>query len=141
MLLQLQVTDAQGNPVSGIRLTSPLTIIYHYQPGELEALDLDPSGVLLSWTGLLSAARAAQHPSGSAGSGTWYFLSGAGNVSDRLVPASQSGFYQTLHISHLRIHQVTSSDTGQLCFQVYDTSGTFYEFGCTSDALQFWTET
>jgi len=37
MLLQLQVTDAQGNPVSGIRLTSPLTIIYHYQPGELEA--------------------------------------------------------------------------------------------------------
>src|SRR5216683_1458373 len=234
---QLQVTDAQGNPVSGIRLTSPLTIIYHYQPGELEALDLDPSGVLLSWTGLLSAARAAgqpttglviplaydpkaqtlsgqstvlgagplviggptanqsppipilasvlgnsgqlglsypitlppnargflpslslsytsagtnqrttptspadmvgdgwslglgsitaaEYPSGSAGSGTWYFLSGAGNVSDRLVPASQSGFYQTLHISHLRIHQVTSSDTGQLCFQVYDTSGT-----------------
>src|SRR5216683_2973921 len=52
----------RGNPVSGIRLTSPLTIIYHYQPGELEALDLDPSGVLLSWTGLLSAARAAGQP-------------------------------------------------------------------------------
>src|SRR5260370_364110 len=59
---QLQVVDAQGTPVSGIRLASPLTIIYHYQPGELEALDLDPSGVLLSWTGQLSAARAAQQP-------------------------------------------------------------------------------
>jgi len=59
---QLQVVDAQGTPVSGIRLATPLTIIYHYQPGELEALDLDPNGVLLSWTGQLSAARAAQQP-------------------------------------------------------------------------------
>src|SRR5260370_496723 len=59
---QLQVVDAKGKPVLGIRLTSPLTIIYHYQPGEREALALDPSGVPLSWTGLLSAARAAGQP-------------------------------------------------------------------------------
>ncbi len=250
---QLQVVDAHGTPVAGIRLSSPLTIIYHYQPWELGALDLDPSGVLLSWTGLLAAARAArqptsglviplaydpkaqtlsgqssvlgsgplvvggptanqsppipilasvlgnsgqlglsyplslppnargflphlalsyssadtnqrttptspadfvgdgwslglgsitaqEYPGGSAASGTWYFLSNAGTVSDRLVPDTQAGFYQTEHVSRLRLQQLTSSDTGQLCFQAYDTSGTFYEFGCNSDSLQYWTD-
>ncbi len=250
---QLQVSDASGRVISGIRLHTPLTVIYHYQPWELDALDLDPGSLYLSWPGLLASARAAKgptsglvipltndplahtltgeslvlgpgpltvagdpqdqspppallggvqgnsgqfglsyplslppnargfvpqlalsynsggpnqrnsrtspagtvgdgwsltlgaitaqkYPSGSASAQTWYFLSGVGNISDRLVPASQSGFYQTFHISHLRIHQVTSSDTGQPCFNVYDTSGTFYEFGCTSDALQYWTD-
>src|SRR6266567_3817057 len=197
---QLQVSDASGRVISGIRLHTPLTVIYHYQPWELDALDLDPGSLYLSWPALLGgvqgnsgqfglsyplslppnargfvpqlalsynsggpnqrnsrtspagtvgdgwsltlgAITAQKYPSGSASAQTWYFLSGVGNISDRLVPASQSGFYQTFHISHLRIHQVTSSDTGQPCFNVYDTSGTFYEFGCDSDALQFWTET
>jgi len=251
---QLQVVDASNRPISGIRLSTPLTLLYHYQRWEIDTLDLDPDSLYLSWPGLLTAARAAKastsgltipltndpaaqtltgessmlgpgpltvggdaqnqspppallggvegnsgqfglsyplslppnargfvphlalsytsgdpnqrnsavspagvvgdgwsltlgsitaqkYPSGSASAQTWYFLSGVGNTSDRLVPASQSGYYQTFHISHLRIHQVTSSDTGQPCFNVYDTSGTFYEFGCDSDALQFWTET
>ncbi len=63
-----------------------------------------------------------------------------GNISDRLVPTSQSGYYQTFHISHLRIQQVTSGSTNQPCFQVYAKDGTYYEFGCDSDALQFWTD-
>src|SRR5260221_8095733 len=251
---QLQVVDASNRPISGIRLSTPLTLLYHYQRTQIDPPDLDPDSLYLSWPGLLAAARAAKastsgltipltndpaaqtltgessmlgpgpltvggdaqnqspppallggvegnsgqfglscplslppnargfvphlalsytsgdpnqrnsavspagvvgdgwslplgsitaqkYPSGSASAQTWYFLSGVGNTSDRLVPASQSGSYQTFHISHLRTHQVTSSDTGQPCFNVYDTSGTFYEFGCDSDALQFWTET
>ena len=251
---QFQVVDASNRPISGIRLSTPLTLLYHYQRWEIDTLDLDPDSLYMSWPSLLAAARATKastsgltipltndpvaqtltgqstvlgpgpltvggdaqnqsppsallggvqgnsgqfglsyplalppnargfvphlllsytsgdpnqrnsavspagdvgdgwsltlgsitaqkYPSGSASAQTWYFLSGVGNISDRLVPASQSGFYQTFHISHLRIHQITSSDTGQPCFNVYDTSGTFYEFGCDSDALQFWTET
>ncbi len=92
------------------------------------------------WSLGLGSITAQENPSGSAGSGTWYFLSGAGNVSDRLVPDTQAGFYQTEHVSRLRLKQLTSGSTGQLCFQAYDTSGTFYEFGCNSDSLQYWTD-
>ena len=249
----VQVVDSTGRVVSGLRLHTPIRVIFHYQPWELDALGLDPSQIFLSWPTLISAARTAHqpttgmavlltndpvahtltgdttvlgpsaltvggdpqnqappssllasvqgnsgqlgfsyplavapnahgfaphlalnyssgdtngrysrtspandvgegwsltlgaitaqtYPSGSASAHTWYFLSGAGNVSDRLVPDTQAGFYQTEHISHLRIQQVTSSSTNQPCFQVYDTSGSFYEFGCNSDALQFWTD-
>ena len=64
-----------------------------------------------------------------------YSLTDLGNISDLLIPSSQAGFYQTEHLSHLPIQRVTSSQTGNPCFQVYDRSGTFYEFGCTPDAL------
>jgi YD repeat-containing protein len=92
------------------------------------------------WSLGLGSITAAEYPGGSAASGTWYFLSGAGNISDRLVPDPEAGFYQTEHVSRLRLQQITSGSTGQICFQAYDTSGTFYEFGCTSDALQYWTD-
>src|SRR6266849_1540388 len=249
----IQIVDSQGQVVSGIGLSSSMSIIYHYQPDEFDSLDLDPGQLLMSWPTLLVAARAAnqpttglvsplvnnalaqtlsgqtsilgpgplsvggspadqspptplvageqgnsgqlglsypllvppnarsfvpqlilsyssdntnqrtsptssggavgdgwsltvgaitaqKYPSGSASTRTWYFLSGVGNISDRLVPGTQSGFYVTEHISHLRIQQVTSGDTGQPCFQVYAKAGTFYEFGCNSDAMQYWTD-
>lgn len=249
---RVQVVDSTGRVVSGLRLHTPIRVVFHYQPWELDALGLDPSQIFLSWPTLIAAAQAAHqpttgmtvlltndptahtltgdttvlgpsaltvggdpqnqtppssllasvqgnsgqlgftyplavapnalgfaphlvlsyssgdtngrysrtssandvgdgwsltlgsitaqtYPNGSASANTWYFLSGVGNVSDRLVPDTQSGFYQTEHISHLRIQQVTSGSTNQPCFQVYDTSGTYYEFGCNSDALQYWT--
>ncbi len=249
---RLQVVDSQGRAVSGIRLSSSMSIIYHYQPGDFDSLDLDPGNLLMSWPTLLVAARAAKqpttglvtpvvndatartltgqssvlgpgplsvggdpsdqsppvplvageqgnsgqlglsypllvppnarnfvpqlilsyssgntnqrtsptspggaagdgwsltvgaitaqkYPSGSASTNTWYFLSGVGNISDRLVPDTQANFYLTEHMSHLRIHQVTG-DNSQPCFNVYATDGTFYEFGCNSDALQYWTD-
>jgi len=66
-----------------------------------------------------------------------YFLTNLNNLSDWLIDSSQAGFFQTEHISHLRIQQVISSQTNAICFQVYDRSGTFYEFGCTPDAFQY----
>src|SRR5579863_10413758 len=57
--------------------------------------------------------------------------------SDFLLPTDAAGhgpFYQTVHLSALRIeHLLTSSD----CFQLSDASGTLYQFGCTPDALQY----
>jgi len=91
------------------------------------------------WSLTVGAITAQKYPSGSASTNTWYFLSGVGNISDRLVPDTQANFYLTEHMSHLRIHQVTG-DNSQTCFNVYDKGGTFYEFGCNSDALQYWTD-
>src|SRR5579885_1149524 len=56
---QIQVVDSQGNAVAGVALKKPLTIIYHYQPWELQDLNLDPNQIHLAWTDLLSAARTA----------------------------------------------------------------------------------
>ncbi len=38
----MQVVDAAGLPVTGIRLRTPVTFVYHYQPSEIALLDLDP---------------------------------------------------------------------------------------------------
>lgn len=74
------------------------------------------------------------------GSTTVYSLSGVDKVSDRLIPdPANSGFYLTEHLSHLRIQQVTSGSTGQICFHVWDTSGNYTELGCTTDSLQYYT--
>jgi len=250
---QLQVTDAQGHPLQGIRLRTPVTFIYHYQPNELTALNLDPDRLLLTWPDLAYAARQAHqpitdfiialhndpkahtltgqsqvlstgpldvgggdpanqspakphlasaqgnsgqlsysyplavapgppgtkptlalnysssntnerhsrtsptdnvgegwtlsmgsitadvYPGTSAGVGTWYFISGVDNISDRLVPDSSGTSFLTEHISQLRVRQVTSS-FGQPCFYVWDTAGNYYEFGCTTDSLQYRTD-
>ena len=61
----LQVVDSLGQPLSGIVLRTPITIRYHYQPAELDALGLDPAHILLSWPTLLAAARAAKQPTTS----------------------------------------------------------------------------
>jgi RHS repeat-associated protein len=59
---QIQILDSQGNPFQGIRLAQPLTIVYHYQPWELQDLDIDPTQIHLAWTDLLSTAIAANQP-------------------------------------------------------------------------------
>lgn len=48
---QLQLLAA-GQPLSGVVLRQPLTFVYHYQPWELEALDLNPAHLVLSWPAL-----------------------------------------------------------------------------------------
>lgn len=90
------------------------------------------------WSLSMGSITADAYPSGSASTvPIWYFISGVDNVSDRLVTetSNTSGtFYQTQHISHLRVQQLSGASG---CFQVWDTSGTYYEFGCTSDSLQY----
>ncbi len=96
------------------------------------------------WTLNLGSVTAQIAPAGSpgnpgSGSYTWYFLNDVATVSDRLVPGSTSGFYETEHISRLRIQQGTGAG-GQPCFLVWDKDGTYYQFGCTTDSLQYWTD-
>lgn len=258
---QVQVVDSKGWPVSGIQLHTPVTFTYHYQPLEMDGLNLDPGHLLLTWPSLIAAARQAKrpitglilplqndpkahtlsaqsktlgpgpfsmggdgtnqtppipgagsvqgnsgqlaysyplsvspgvggfvpqlaltysssgpngrsnrtspaenvgegwslslgaissdvYPGGSASAKTWYFISGVDNISDRLVPDTSlptkfnttGTFYDTQHLSNLLIQQVTSSQTSQICFHVWDKAGTYYEFGCTTDSLQYSTD-
>jgi hypothetical protein len=242
---QVQVTDAQGQIVHGIRLRAPVTFLYHVRPGELAALDLDPSRLVLSWPDLIAANTAARQPTsgdvvpmqsdatastlsaqsnvldsgtlavgasvpinqtppkpllasvlGNSGqlsysyplvvapgplgtvpdlalsytsgdpngrhswyspaaptgdgwsltlgaitadptfSGTtWYSLSGVDGISDRLIPDSSGNNFTTEHLSYLKITKVTVNS--QPCFHVWDTDGNYYEFGCTTDSLQY----
>ncbi|GCE11998.1 hypothetical protein KTT_18570 [Tengunoibacter tsumagoiensis] len=88
------------------------------------------------WSIGLGSISAEDYPASSAsGAGTWYFLSGIDGVSDRLIPNilgnSGDGFYQTEHFSHLRILFNLN------CFHIWDTSGTYYDLGCTNDSLQY----
>ncbi len=248
---QVQLLTAQGQPVSGVILRRPITFLYHYQPWEMTALDLDPAQVFLSWpnqayadtkahrstaqdvilmtnnpkTHILSAQStvlgigifalsgdpqnqsppvpnqvsvggntgqvsysyplqlapapdgfapqlallyssgttnerqsvnspagdagdgwslslgsitATVYPSGSAGGAqTWYSISGVDNISDRLVPdPNHSGWFLTQHLSSLRINNLLTANN-EPCFQVWDTSDTYYQFGCTTDSLQY----
>lgn len=85
------------------------------------------------WSFSLGSISADVHAANSDGGGlTWYNMSGVDGISDRLVPnpKNQSQFL-TQHLTYLKI-QMTNN-----CFQVWDTSGTYYEFGCTSDSLQY----
>lgn len=59
---QLQVIDSQGQALSGIRLTHPLTLRYHYQPAEMDALGLDPAKIVLTWPTLIATALQANQP-------------------------------------------------------------------------------
>ncbi|HEY6412037.1 MAG TPA: hypothetical protein VIY29_31650, partial [Ktedonobacteraceae bacterium] len=90
------------------------------------------------WTLSMASISADAYPNGSASTvPIWYFISGVDKVSDRLVTDttnSNGTFYQTEHISHLRILQGSGASG---CFRVWDTSNTYYEFGCTSDSLQY----
>ncbi len=71
------------------------------------------------------------------GYGTSYFINDVAGVGDRLVPTGSNNLYDTQHISYLRIQQVTGAGS-QPCFDVWDKAGTFYEIGCTTNALQYW---
>ncbi len=85
------------------------------------------------WSLGLGSISAETYPSSSSSAGTWYFLSGVGNVSDRLVPDT-SNFYQTEHISRLRIQMSNN------CFHIWDRYGYYYDLGCTSNSLQYYSD-
>jgi RHS repeat-associated protein len=94
------------------------------------------------WSLSLGAITAEEYPSnGAGGAGTWYSLSGVDHISDLLVPLPKSNpvTYQTEHISQLQIVQTTGANN-EPCFDVWDTSGTEYIFGCAADALQYNTD-
>ena len=94
------------------------------------------------WSMSLGSISMINYPAGSALSGNWYFLSGVDNVSDRLIPTTSGGTtYYTEHVSHLKIQQVTPQGATQPCFHVWDPAGTYYEYGCTTDSLQYSTST
>src|SRR5258708_7830996 len=57
---QFQVVDAAGQPVQGVVLRQPITLVYHYQVKELRALQLDPDHLSVSWPEALVAARKAK---------------------------------------------------------------------------------
>lgn len=244
---QFQITDGSGQPIQGIRLLSPITLIYHYRSHELINLGLNPGRVYLIWRDLLTSASAAKQsiagdiipmqnnaaastltaqtttlsvtpfvlsgtepiqsppkpnfaevqgnggqlsysyplvvppaptgtapdlavtyssattndrraptsPANNVGDGwaitlgsisatqypdgtIWYSISGVDNVSDRLIPDTSGNNFATEHISYLKISKVTSGTTGQPCFQVSDTESNYYEFGCTTDSLQYY---
>ncbi|MGH2478921.1 MAG: hypothetical protein ACRDHW_04620 [Ktedonobacteraceae bacterium] len=79
----------------------------------------------------LGSITSAQYPSNSTGgAGTWYSISGVDGVSDKLVPSTISGFYETEHLSHLRI-QFTNN-----CWLVWGLDGSFEQLGCTPDSTQ-----
>ncbi|HVB21445.1 MAG TPA: RHS repeat-associated core domain-containing protein [Ktedonobacteraceae bacterium] len=243
---QLQLTDVHGRAINGVLVHTPITLIYHYQKPDIEALGLDPGHLFLVWPELVltatkkhqsfSNAVIALHndpkthtltaqtpvfgpgpfdftgdpvnqsppipnlasvqgnagqisysypievpagpdgfgpnlslnysseivnerhsftqPGNSIGDGwslslgsitadvhdpnsdggalTWYNLSGVDNVSDRLVPNPKNpAQFLTQHLTPLKI-QMTNN-----CFQVWDPSGTYYEFGCTPSSQQY----
>lgn len=90
------------------------------------------------WTlGGLGSISEDTYPDGSAGGNTtWYSLSGPDGSGDRLIPdARHPGFYVTQHLSHMRILQVNDG-----CFHVWGMDGTYYEYGCTPDSLEYYTD-
>jgi len=93
------------------------------------------------WSLSLGSITASAYPSGSASTvPIWYFINDVANVSDRLTQSSTGSggsFYETQHISHLRILQLPGNSG---CFHVWDRSGGYYEFGCTADSLQYRTD-
>ena len=86
------------------------------------------------WELALGSVSAEKYPDGS----IWYSLSDVDNVSDRLIPDTSGTNFATQHLSYLKVTKITSGATGQPCFNVWGTEGTFYEFGCTSDSLQYY---
>ncbi|HZU69457.1 MAG TPA: hypothetical protein VFA09_19425 [Ktedonobacteraceae bacterium] len=59
---QVQLGDSQGRVVSGVRLHTPLILIYHYQPSEVAALSLDPAHLFMTWPILIATATKAHKP-------------------------------------------------------------------------------
>lgn len=118
----INVVPGQGG------MTPPINLIYSSEStNERHDGRAPASAVGEGWTLSMGSISIEHDASGQ----DWYFLSGIDGISDRLVPdINHAGFYLTEHLSHLRIQK----DSG--CFRVWDRSGTYSEFGCTSDALQ-----
>ncbi|HVU67377.1 MAG TPA: SpvB/TcaC N-terminal domain-containing protein, partial [Ktedonobacteraceae bacterium] len=64
---QLQIVDSQGNLVQGVKLLQPLTIVYHYQPWEMQDLNIDPTQVHLSWIGMAAPVSPTPTPTPTPG--------------------------------------------------------------------------
>lgn len=84
------------------------------------------------WSLSMGSISAEKYPDGT----IWYSISGVDNVSDRLIPDSSGTNYATEHLSYLKVKKNTSLN----CFQVWDTEGNYYEFGCTTDSLQYYVD-
>lgn len=89
---QLQIVDSQGHAVQGVQMLHPLTIIYHYQPWEMQDLNIDPGQVRLSWSSLLAPVQTAKQSAGTVQAGSATTQSSAGLV----VPMTNNAAAQTL---------------------------------------------
>lgn len=56
----LQVVDGDGDVVQGVTLLHLLTLTYHYQPAELQELNLNPNEIGFAWSGALAQAELAK---------------------------------------------------------------------------------
>jgi hypothetical protein len=78
------------------------------------------------------------------GGSVWYSISGLAGISDRLIPDSSTvgtgTNFATEHLSYLKITMVSAGFDSQNCFHVWDTAGNYYEFGCTHESMQYYTD-
>ncbi len=130
---------------------------YHHIVCENVALDKRSvsdlqSAIKISFGGT-NARHAANSPANSVGEG-WslspgsitamkmpdgtlrYSISDVDHISDRLIPDGSGTNFETEHLSYMKINQVTVN--GQPCFPVWDPNGNYYEFGCTTDSLEYY---
>ena len=97
------------------------------------------------WTLGMGSITAENYPdtSASGNSQTYFSLSGPDGVSDMLIPDPNNvGSFYTEHISHEKVsgtNMSSSTDTPD-CFRVWDTSGNYYEYGCSTDSKQYTTD-
>src|SRR6185312_12525015 len=79
-----------------------------------------------------SISATTSDPTSTGGAQTWYSINGVAGISDKLIPnpAGQTTYYETEHISHLRIKNAGTY------WEVWGLDGTWYEFGDTNDSLQ-----
>ncbi|HLG75641.1 MAG TPA: hypothetical protein VKX46_04465 [Ktedonobacteraceae bacterium] len=116
------ISVAQGPPGA----TPQLHLTYSSQgTNERHNPNAPADSVGEGWSFSLGAISAVEQGPNSAGVGTWYFISGVDNVSERLVPDSTGTNFLTEHISYVKVHQMTSS-FGQPCFQAWATEGVYY---------------
>ncbi len=78
------------------------------------------------------------------GGSVWYSINGLDGVSDRLIPdhstVGNGTSFATEHLSYLKIQMVDAGFDSQSCFHAWDTASNYYEFGCTHDSMQYYTD-
>ncbi|MGH2482299.1 MAG: hypothetical protein ACRDHW_21840, partial [Ktedonobacteraceae bacterium] len=105
---QFAVLDAAGQVVQGVTLRQPLTLIYHYQPQELQGLQLNPDHLFVSWP-------IAQPATGTAHTAPGQTTSIAGDPQSRAFPMVNNVQQQTLtaQVSGALITSTTTSGQPQ----------------------------
>ncbi len=118
--------------------TPSLSLAYSSSdPNERHSAIAPAGNVGDGWSLTMGSITAEEYPKmGTTPQTTWYFINNVDNVSDRLVPIPKTSLFDTEHLSYFRILKVFVGN--MLCFHVWDTSGNYYEFGCTSDSNQYW---